>query len=109
MTRLARLSYFFPAHNEEANLAALVGEALEVLPTLAETFEIRCGSRSVTHRNATTPQHAVIDYLRSLGSRDAEIVRLAPGGVSWRGAVYTAVPLAGSARADAVPSESGRG
>ena len=76
---------------------------------VAETFEIRCGSRSVTHRNATTPQHAVIDYLRSLGSRDAELVRLAPGGVSWRGAVYTAVPLTDSARADAVPSESGRG
>ena len=38
--RVARLSYFFPAHNEEANLAGLVEEALETLPTLAETFEI---------------------------------------------------------------------
>jgi glycosyltransferase involved in cell wall biosynthesis len=38
--RLARLSYFFPAHNEEANLAGLVAEALETLPALAETFEI---------------------------------------------------------------------
>jgi glycosyltransferase involved in cell wall biosynthesis len=38
--RVARLSYFFPAHNEEANLEGLVEEALEVLPTLAETFEI---------------------------------------------------------------------
>jgi len=38
--RVARLSYFFPAHNEEANLAGLVEEALEVLPTIAETFEI---------------------------------------------------------------------
>ena len=35
-----RLSYFFPAHNEEANLEALVAEALETLPTLADTFEI---------------------------------------------------------------------
>jgi glycosyltransferase involved in cell wall biosynthesis len=38
--RLATLSWFFPAHNEEANLDGLVSEALEVLPTLADTFEI---------------------------------------------------------------------
>lgn len=38
--RVARLSYFFPAHNEEANLEALVDEALATLPSLAETFEI---------------------------------------------------------------------
>jgi glycosyltransferase involved in cell wall biosynthesis len=38
--RVARLSYFFPAHNEEANLEGLVGEALEALPALADTFEI---------------------------------------------------------------------
>ena len=38
--RVARLSYFFPAHNEEANVGGLVEEALTVLPTLAETFEV---------------------------------------------------------------------
>jgi glycosyltransferase involved in cell wall biosynthesis len=38
--RVARLSYFFPAHNEEANLTGLVDEALAALPTLADTFEI---------------------------------------------------------------------
>ena len=38
--RVARLSYFFPAHNEEANLEGLVAEALETLPGLAGTFEI---------------------------------------------------------------------
>ena len=38
--RVARLSYFFPAHNEEANLAGLVEEALATLPAIAETFEI---------------------------------------------------------------------
>jgi glycosyltransferase involved in cell wall biosynthesis len=37
---VARLSYFFPAHNEEANLEGLIEEALAVLPTIAETFEI---------------------------------------------------------------------
>ena len=40
MTTVQQLSYFFPAHNEEANLRGLVAEALETLPGLAETFEI---------------------------------------------------------------------
>jgi glycosyltransferase involved in cell wall biosynthesis len=39
-TRVPRLSYFFPAHNEEENLAGLVEEALDSLPAIAETFEI---------------------------------------------------------------------
>ena len=34
------LSYFFPAHNEAENIEALVDEALEVLPKLADEFEI---------------------------------------------------------------------
>jgi glycosyltransferase involved in cell wall biosynthesis len=38
--RVARLSYFFPAHNEEANLEGLVAEALAALPALADVFEI---------------------------------------------------------------------
>jgi glycosyltransferase involved in cell wall biosynthesis len=38
--RLPELSYFFPAHNEAANLGGLVAEALETLPRLADTFEI---------------------------------------------------------------------
>jgi glycosyltransferase involved in cell wall biosynthesis len=53
--RLATLSYFFPAHNEEANLEGLVSEALETLPSLAETFEIvivNDGSRDATGRIA---------------------------------------------------------
>ena len=48
---VARLSYFFPAHNEEANLESLVEEALATLPGLAETFEIVIvddGSRDAT-------------------------------------------------------------
>jgi glycosyltransferase involved in cell wall biosynthesis len=35
-----RLSYFFPAHNEAANIEALVDEALAELPSLATRFEI---------------------------------------------------------------------
>jgi glycosyltransferase involved in cell wall biosynthesis len=51
VARVARLSYFFPAHNEEANLEGLVDEALATLPRLAETFEIIAvddGSRDAT-------------------------------------------------------------
>jgi glycosyltransferase involved in cell wall biosynthesis len=53
--RLATLSYFFPAHNEEANLGGLVVEALATLPGLAEDFEIiivNDGSRDATGRIA---------------------------------------------------------
>ena len=48
---MAALSYFFPAHNEEANLRGLVEEALVALPALADTFEIIIvddGSRDAT-------------------------------------------------------------
>jgi glycosyltransferase involved in cell wall biosynthesis len=38
--RVPALSYFFPAHNEAANLEGLVEEALASLPALAETFEV---------------------------------------------------------------------
>jgi glycosyltransferase involved in cell wall biosynthesis len=49
--RVPALTYFFPAHNEEANLEALVEEALAALPALAERFEIVAvddGSRDAT-------------------------------------------------------------
>jgi glycosyltransferase involved in cell wall biosynthesis len=49
--RVPALSYFFPAHNEEANLEALVEEALGALPAIAERFEIIAvddGSRDAT-------------------------------------------------------------
>jgi len=38
--RVKELSFFFPAHNEEANLEALLDEALGALPALADRFEI---------------------------------------------------------------------
>ena len=53
--RVPALSYFFPAHNEEANLRGLVEEALATLPDLADTFEIVIvddGSRDATPRIA---------------------------------------------------------
>jgi glycosyltransferase involved in cell wall biosynthesis len=49
--RVPELSYFFPAHDEAANVEALVDEALGSLPAIAERFEIVCvddGSRDGT-------------------------------------------------------------
>jgi glycosyltransferase involved in cell wall biosynthesis len=66
--RVARLSYFFPAHNEEANLEGLVEEALATLPSLAETFEIIAvddGSRDATASLA-----------EALAERHPDVVRL---------------------------------
>jgi glycosyltransferase involved in cell wall biosynthesis len=66
--RVPRLSYFFPAHNEEANLAGLVAEALATLPGLADTFEIIAvddGSRDATASIA-----------QSLADEHPDVVRL---------------------------------
>jgi glycosyltransferase involved in cell wall biosynthesis len=67
--RVARLSYFFPAHNEEANLAGLVEEALATLPSLAETFEIIAvndGSRDRTAAIADELTAAHPDVVRAV-------------------------------------------
>jgi len=64
-----RLSYFFPAHNEEANLEGLVEEALEVLPTLARVFEIVIvddGSRDHTAAIADRLAVAHPDVVRAI-------------------------------------------
>ncbi|MES2210691.1 MAG: glycosyltransferase family 2 protein [Chloroflexota bacterium] len=63
-TSVAALSYFFPAHDEAANLRGLVEEALATLPGLAETFEIIIvddGSRDATP--------AIADELAAADSR----------------------------------------
>jgi glycosyltransferase involved in cell wall biosynthesis len=65
--RVQRLSYFFPAHNEEANLEELVTEALETLPTLSEVFEIIAvddGSRDGTPAIADALAAAHPDVVR---------------------------------------------
>lgn len=65
--RVARLSYFFPAHNEEANLEGLVEEALAALPSIADTFEIIAvndGSRDRTREIADRLAAAHPDVVR---------------------------------------------
>ncbi|HET7028024.1 MAG TPA: glycosyltransferase family 2 protein [Candidatus Limnocylindrales bacterium] len=64
---VARLSYFFPAHNEAENLEALVVEALEALPALAGEFEVIVvddGSRDATPSIADRLASAHPDVVR---------------------------------------------
>jgi glycosyltransferase involved in cell wall biosynthesis len=67
VARVPRLSFFFPAHNEEANLEGLVEEALEALPAIADTFEIIAvndGSRDRTAEIADRLATAHPDVVR---------------------------------------------
>jgi glycosyltransferase involved in cell wall biosynthesis len=67
--RVPRLSWFFPAHNEEANVAALVDEALAALPALADQFEIVIvddGSRDATPRLADDLEAAHPGVVRAI-------------------------------------------
>jgi glycosyltransferase involved in cell wall biosynthesis len=65
--KVARLSYFVPAHNEALNLGGLVEEALATLPALADTFEIvivNDGSKDDTGRVADQLVAAHPDVVR---------------------------------------------
>jgi hypothetical protein len=56
------------------------------------TYEVRSGGRPVAQLTAGSPQEALTDYMRALGCRDAEIVRMGSGIAAWRGAVFSVVP-----------------
>ncbi|MHB8507639.1 MAG: glycosyltransferase family 2 protein [Candidatus Dormibacteria bacterium] len=63
------LSYFFPAYNEEGNLAPMVDRALEVLPRFAADFEVIIvddGSRDGTEGEgrALAAIHPEVRYIR---------------------------------------------
>jgi hypothetical protein len=60
-------------------------------------YEIRSGRRVLSRSSGSTPQEVLVDYLRSQGCSDDEMVRLGVDAVSWHGAVYTAVESAASA------------
>ncbi|HLL77726.1 MAG TPA: glycosyltransferase family 2 protein [Pyrinomonadaceae bacterium] len=52
------ISVFFPAYNDEATIGSLVGDALAVLPSLAEDFEV-----IVVNDGSTDRTGAVLDAL----------------------------------------------
>jgi glycosyltransferase involved in cell wall biosynthesis len=67
--RVPELSFFFPAHNEEANLEALVEESLGALPAIADRFEIIAvddGSKDRTPSIADSLAAANPDIVRAV-------------------------------------------
>ena len=58
---------------------------------MTKKYEIYSGKRAVSIQYSVSPLQAAVDYARSFGSADAEIMRVGVDCVSWRGARFTAV------------------
>jgi hypothetical protein len=64
-----------------------------VTTTPKRVYEIQLMGRTVSRVGQIDPQLAVLEYLRRLGCPDHEVVRVGNDSASWRGALYTAVPV----------------
>jgi len=58
---------------------------------VSKKYEIRSGRRTVSIQYSSSPLQAAVDYVRTLGVSNDEIVRLGPETVAWRGARFSAV------------------
>jgi hypothetical protein len=56
-------------------------------------YEIRSGRRVVSTQYSVSPLQAAVDYVRSFGTADSEILRVGVVVVAWRGARFTAVQV----------------
>jgi hypothetical protein len=65
-------------------------------------YEIRSGRRTVSVQYSVSPLQAAVDYVRSFGTSDAEIMRVGVDVVAWRGARFTAVEVPDERRAPKV-------
>ena len=59
---------------------------------MSKKYEIRSGRRTVSIQYSSSPLQAAVDYVRTLGVTNDEILRLGPDTVAWRGARFVAVP-----------------
>ena len=66
---------------------------------MGTTYEIHAGGRPVSIKDAPSAQQALLDYVKSLGCHDSEIIRLSTTTVSWRGARYSVVAVSGDGAA----------
>ena len=57
------------------------------------TYEVWSGKQLVSLENASTAWEALLLHLGARGCRSDEVMRLGADAVSWRGAIYRAVPL----------------
>ncbi len=53
-------------------------------------YQIRSARQKLAIEEASSPQEALLAYLRAHGCWDEEIVRMRPDVFVWRGAVFTA-------------------
>jgi hypothetical protein len=58
---------------------------------MTKQYEIHSGRRVVSTQHSVSPLQAAVDYAKSFGSSDVEIMRVGVDCVSWRGARFTAV------------------
>jgi hypothetical protein len=61
---------------------------------MTRRFEIRSGQRTVSVQHSVSAMQAAVDYVRSFGTSDDEIMRVGVDTVAWRGARFVAVPAA---------------
>jgi hypothetical protein len=64
-----------------------------------EKYVIHSSRRQVAVTTAWSAGEALIEYLRSRGFRDDELVRMRFDAVSWHGAIFTATKLGDAANA----------
>jgi hypothetical protein len=55
---------------------------------VSQKYEVYSGRRVVSTQYSVSPLQAAVDYVRSLGVKDDEILRVGADCVSWRGARY---------------------
>jgi hypothetical protein len=67
---------------------------------MGTSYVVRSGRNAVAMRVASTAHEALRDYLRGIGCRDDEMVRMGDDRAAWRGAVYSAAPASGEAGGD---------
>jgi hypothetical protein len=60
------------------------------LNEMRASYTVHTGKRQVAVVDAWSANEAVIEYLRSRGFPDSEIVRLRGNAASWRGAIFSA-------------------
>jgi hypothetical protein len=58
------------------------------------SYSVCSGRREVGVWKAWSPAEAALEYLAGQGCRGNEIVRMGPNAVTWRGATFTARPVA---------------